>query len=623
ALRASPLSRNAVSEPAGPKPEVAAPRPGALARAAALPGKAWGKVRSFGALVNRMAFGDPELRHLMAPHRKAQGVVAALMTMDGLMGIGMAFLVGPLLDTAELASRAGLAGSMPQLILYSSLILAAFIAYLATERGHVLRKRLLGLRYVRDARVHLMKHLLGQETAFHLENGSGALANRLKDDTNYLSFKYTDVPLSLLHYSIYGVLGAGLMFYTHWPMALAVMLVAPFLGIVNSRFGVAITTLSFKEGNEKAELMRRNQEVLSQASTVKSFAAVEREADRYAEQADALRAVQDEQVRTMARYTFAAKFGDFFTKHLVYLVGGALMAAALGMSFGMIVQMTMYAGFVSYAFSGLSSAFMSFKKYDGASKAIQGMLARTPAIVDPAEPARMGSVQGAVRFEDVTFSYNEGNKVLDGVTFEAKPGQTVAFVGGTGSGKSTVSRLLLRLYEPQSGRVLVDGVDVKSMARADLLKETAVVPQDTRLFNDTIRFNMVYGSEGASEEDLARAIKMAKADFVFDAGRFPKGLDTEVAEGGARLSGGERQRVAIVRAFLRRPKILVLDEATSALDNESERVVQAALDDLAKGDAAHRPTTFVVAHRLSTIRHADVINVLEKGRIVESGTHEA
>ncbi|MBI5597442.1 MAG: ABC transporter ATP-binding protein [Elusimicrobia bacterium] len=613
---------NAVSEPAQdgvpgslPAAPAAAPRPGLLSRG-------WAKVVSGVSLVRRMALGEPELARLKDGHRKTMRTVNLLLVLDGVLGIGMAFVVGPLLDAAELAGRVGIAGQMPALALYTGLLVAGFVAYLLVERAHVYRNRLLGLEYVRDARVHLMRHLQRQEMAFHLEQGSGTLANRLKDDTNYLSFKEVNVPLSLAHYAIYGAFGTALILATHWPMALVVLSVAPLLGWLNARYGQKLTELSFAQGNEKAELMRRNQEVLSQASTVKSFAAEKSESARYAAQADALREIQEAEVKVTADYTFASKLGDFFTKHLVYIIGGALLSAALGMTFGQIVQMTMYASFVSYAFHGLSSAFMSFKRYDGASSVIRDMLARKPGIVDAPDAAPVSEVGGGIRFEGVGFSYADGTTVLDDVSFEARPGQTVAFVGGTGSGKSTASRLLLRLYEPQAGRILVDGKDVRSMRREDLLRETAVVPQDTRLFNNTIRFNMLYGSEGAGEAELMRAIKMAKADFVFDAQRFPKGLDTEVAEGGARLSGGERQRVAIVRAFLRRPKILILDEATSALDNESERVVQAALDDLSGGVHGARPTTLVVAHRLSTIRHADQILVLEKGRIVQRGTHE-
>lgn len=622
ASRPAGLSRaglNAAADEAAPP---AIERPGIFKRTVSLPGRAWAATLNSGKLVSRMVFGEPELAFLKNPHRKAMRAVNLLLMADGVAGIAMAFIVGPLLDTAELAGRVGLAGHLPALALYSGLLVAGFIAYLLIERAHVYRKRVLGLEYVRGARVHLMGHLQKQEMAFHLEHGSGALSSRLLNDTNYLSAKEVDVPLSLAHYGIYAAFGTALMFATHWPMALAVLLVAPILGILNARYGQKFTDLNFEEGNEKAELMRRNQEVLSQVATVKSFAAVEQESARYAKQADALRDIQERETRVLADYTFASKAGDFFTKHLVYIVGGALMAAALGVSFGHIVQMTLYASFVGYAFQGLSSAFISYKRYDGSSKIIREMFARKPGIADQPGAAPVPELGGTVRFEDVSFSYADGTPVLEGVTFEARPGQTVAFVGGTGSGKSTAARLLLRLYEPQGGRILVDGKDIRSLRREDLLRETAVVPQDTRLFNGTIRFNMLYGSETASPEELARAIAMGKADFVYDAERFPKGLDTEVAEGGARLSGGERQRVAIVRAFLRRPKILILDEATSALDNESERVVQAALDDLSGGAHGVRPTTLVVAHRLSTIRHADLILVLEKGRIVERGTHD-
>ena len=218
------------------------------------------------------------------------------------------------------------------------------------------------------------------------------------------------------------------------------------------------------------------------------------------------------------------------------------------------------------------------------------------------------------------YSADQEAPALDGLNLRVEPGQTVAIVGASGSGKSTVLKLLEGLWKPSSGRVLLDGGDVAVVKRADLAGAIAQVPQEARLFNGTVRENMTYGSPNATAEELSAAIHAARADFVGDAGQFPQGLETAVGDGGSTLSGGQRQRIAIVRALLKKPRVLVLDEATSALDKKTEREIQETLDRLS-GTTGHKPTTIVVAHNLTTIMNSDRIVVMDAGRIVEEGTH--
>jgi subfamily B ATP-binding cassette protein MsbA len=228
----------------------------------------------------------------------------------------------------------------------------------------------------------------------------------------------------------------------------------------------------------------------------------------------------------------------------------------------------------------------------------------------------LGRTQGQVRFENVVFRYpNTQSPALDGVSLDVSPGQTVALVGMSGGGKSTFVNLVTRFYEPQGGRILLDGVPYQDITLASLRAQMALVSQNVVLFDDTLKANIAYGVEEVDYARLASAIKAAHLDDVV--ARLPEGVDTMIGENGMRLSGGQRQRVAIARAIYKDAPILILDEATSALDNESERAVQAALDTLMAGR-----TTFVVAHRLSTIERADRIVVMERGRIVEQGTHD-
>jgi ATP-binding cassette, subfamily B, bacterial len=598
----------------------------ALRWAAALPGRAWRGLKTVAKVGYAMATGEKEIEHLLGGDtQRAIRWAKFFLIVDAVTAIAMAFATGPLLDIAAEALKSGLALQAARLGIVTGVLLGAFVLYTLAERTHAYFSRTAGLKSARDYRVALQRSFLSQEMDFHAENGSGKLSGRLLNDTNYLSFKNVSVRLSVLHYALYFVFGVGMMFYTSVTLSLVAIAAVPVLGWIASRFGDRISRVTNRISDQKSTLMRRSQESLQQAETVKLFGARQQELARYAKDADEAAELARKEARLGADYSFfGVSLSDVFTKYLVYFLGGIALAASFGLSFGEITQLTIFTGFAKYAFGGLSSLYLQYKRYEGASQAVREMVTRRPAITDAPDAAPLPAGPGAVRFEDVRFAYpsRQAEPVLKGVSFEAQPGQTVAFVGETGSGKSTITRLLLRLWDVKEGKITVDGHDIKGVTRASLLARIAVVPQETRLFNATLRENMLYGSAAVSEERLNAAIDQAGAGFVRDASLFPKGLDSMVGEGGGSLSGGQKQRIAIVRALLREPSILILDEATSALDNKTEREVQRSLDSLASGAAGKRPTTLVVAHRLSTIRRADRINFLEKGAIVESGTHE-
>ncbi len=578
----------------------------------------------FGRDVKGMATGDPELEHLLADSKPAMRKTQLLLGLDAILSISMAFIVGPLLDTAAIAAKTGLAAHMVPLAVLGGALVLSSLAYAWVERSHAVQTRLAGLRSTRDYRGALQKALTAQEMDFHLEHGSGKLAGRLLNDPNYLSNKNVDTRLSLLHYSLHFAFGVGMMLYTSPALSLAAFAIIPALGWLSSKFGDKIGEIAHTSLDKKADMMKQSQESLQQAEVVKTFGAAGQELDRYGKVVDANADLAEQEARLMAKYSlFAGGLTEFFTKNMIYILGGAALALAWGLSFGQIAQMALFAGFAKYAFTGLTSLYLRYKRNAKASESVRDLLMRKPAIVDAENAEVLPAGAGSVEFKGVKFAYpsRKAEPVLKGVDFSAKSGQTVAFVGETGSGKSTITRLLLRLWDANEGSITVDGRDIRGVTRESLLAGIAVVPQETRLFNGTLRENMIYGADSATPEQLDEAIRKAGASFVRDARRFPDGLETKVAEGGGRLSGGERQRVAIVRALLRNPRILILDEATSALDNKTEREVQAALDSLTGGEGGRKPTTLVVAHRLSTIRGADAIHVLEKGEIVESGTH--
>jgi len=245
-----------------------------------------------------------------------------------------------------------------------------------------------------------------------------------------------------------------------------------------------------------------------------------------------------------------------------------------------------------------------------------GVLARPPEVNDAPGAKPLVVSAGNLRFEDVRFAYEPERPILKGLSFEVPAGKTIAIVGPSGAGKSTISRLLFRLYDVSSGRILIDGQDIKDVTQTSLRAAIGMVPQDTVLFNDTIRYNIRYGRWDASDAEVEEAARLAQIDTLIRMA--PKGYETQVGERGLKLSGGEKQRVAIARTVLKAPPILVLDEATSALDSHTEHEIQGALDRV-----SHNRTSLVIAHRLSTIVAADEIIVLDQGRIVERGTHGA
>jgi subfamily B ATP-binding cassette protein MsbA len=250
----------------------------------------------------------------------------------------------------------------------------------------------------------------------------------------------------------------------------------------------------------------------------------------------------------------------------------------------------------------------------GAAERVFEIIDQVPAIVDPLQPVPLGRAVGTVRFEDVCFSYDD-EPVLQHISLEAAKGEIIALVGPSGGGKTTLVSLITRFYDVESGAVLIDGIDIRHLKVADLLRQVALVDQETILFNDTIANNIRYGNTTASDAEVEAAALAAYAhDFIVD---MPDGYETNIGDRGVRLSGGQRQRLCIARAILKNAPILILDEATSALDTESEQMVQQALNNLMQNR-----TTFVIAHRLSTVLHADRIVVLENGSIVESGSHQ-
>jgi ATP-binding cassette subfamily B protein len=347
--------------------------------------------------------------------------------------------------------------------------------------------------------------------------------------------------------------------------------------------------------------------------TVKYFSAEEREASRYD------RSMERYEQASVKAYTSLAVLNTGQT--IIFTAGltASMMMCALGVRSGhntvgdfvminaMMIQLYQPLNFMGMVYREIKQAIIDIEK-------MFNVLSRDPEITDVAGATPLVVTSGNVRFDNVQFAYEPDRQILKGLSFEVPAGKTVAIVGPSGAGKSTISRLLFRLYDVSSGRILIDGQDIRNVTQASLRASIGMVPQDTVLFNDTIRYNIRYGRWDASDEEVEEAARLAQIDGFIRMS--PKGYETQVGERGLKLSGGEKQRVAIARTVLKAPPILVLDEATSALDSHTEQEIQDALERVSRNR-----TSLVIAHRLSTIVAADEIIVLDQGRIAERGTH--
>jgi subfamily B ATP-binding cassette protein MsbA len=557
--------------------------------------------------------GDAEIRPFIRAHRRQFWVSSSLLVSNGVVGVFIAKTLGHFTDLAVAGHH--VTGSGAAMILATTAVLSLKVSEIFLNWTILLSKRATA-GIVAEIRTHLVRRLSALSMGYYGKNSAQAIAPRVVDDVNRLITRNWDIPIQMPYVLVRGALSLGMLAVLDWRVALVVAPAAYIFSRIATKFGKKFQKIAVSRQKENALVTAQLGELLSMLEVHKVFgseaaagASLEASIGRLAE-------LNREELSVKASNGAVISMVGFVLVEFLTFGGSWLLFMMGWPSIGTIAAMQAYMGGVMFAISTVAANRTASREAIGSTQWVLNLLETRPEIADAPNAVDPGRIRGEIEFKDVHFGYEGDNAILNGVSFKTHPGQTVAFVGGTGSGKSTILRLLTRLYDPTSGSVTIDGHDVRGLKLAGLKRHMAIVPQDSALFGGTIRANLLAVEPGASEEALIASLRAANANFVFDAKAFPLGLDTQVGDRGASMSGGQRQRVAIARAILRNPDLLILDEATSALDNESELAVQDALKKL-----KHGRTTFVVAHRLTTIQDADVIHVLDQGVIVESGTH--
>ncbi len=537
----------------------------------------------------------------------------ALVTLLASGGITLAFpkLAGMILDAAFQARDRQLVDELA-LGLFLLFCLQAVLNYTQT---YLLTST--GERAVAGLRRELFAKLLEFPPGFFAERRTGELTSRLTADIALLQGAMGTQIAELTRQTLSLVGSLVLLTISQPRLTLTALAVAPVVIATAVFFGRRLRKQTTGLQDQLAETTAQAEEALSQIRTVQSFNQEPAEVQRYGNSIDGFVARALHRAQTRGIFFGAITFA-VFGAIVVVLWQGARQGLDGTLTQGGLTQFILYTMFIAAAIGGLVAFTSQYQEAVGAAQRVFEYLELAPEIADPAAPAALSApLRGEVRFEKVSFRYRSEDEALwtlREIDLELRPGQVVALVGPSGAGKTTVASLIPRFWDVTEGRILLDGVDTRSLRLADLRGALGLVPQEPALFSGTIRENIAYARPDASEADVVAAARAAHAEEFIE--RLPQRYDTLVGERGVKLSGGQRQRIAIARVILKDPSVLVLDEATSSLDTASERLVEAALERLLQGR-----TTLIIAHRLSTVQRADLIVVLEHGRIVETGTH--
>jgi len=553
--------------------------------------------------------GDIYIRllKLVRPHAPKFALAMICMLVVGALTSALAFLVKPAMDDIFLKKDTRMLMLIP---------VAVILIYLIKGACHYAQSvimNFIGQRVIADLRYRLYEKIQRQSLAFFTQNPTGVLISRITNDVNFMKEAVSEAVTNLFKDSFTIVCLIFVIFYRDWKLAIIAMVVFPLTIYPIATFGRKMRKVATRTQVTMGSLTSLLQETISGTRIVKAFSMEEHENERFAGENERLFRLT---MKSVAISAISSPFMEF--------LGGIGIAVIVFYGGYQVIQGHSTPGTFFSFLTALIMLYEPIKRLTNVNNKIQqgisaafrvfGIIDTTPDILDAPDAVELPRISQGIALEDVSFRY-EDTPVLKDIALRIPAGEVLAFVGMSGGGKTTLVNLIPRFYDVTSGRILIDGRDIRTATIASLRKQIGMVTQQTILFNDTVRNNIAYGSFEKPEAEIIRAARAANAhDFIT---RLPQGYDTLIGEQGTKLSGGERQRISIARAILKDAPILILDEATSSLDTEAEIEVQGALENLMQGR-----TTLVIAHRLSTVRNADRIVVLVGGRIIEEGTHD-
>lgn len=539
--------------------------------------------------------------------------------LNTLFDLAPPYLIGIAIDIVvneenSLIARLGIASITGQLAVLSLLTLLIWSLESLTEYLYSRLWQNLAQTLQHELRVDAYSHLQGLELTYFEERSTGLLLSILNDDINQLERFLNFGTHNILHF-LTTILLVGITFIALAPsVSWWAMAPIPFVILGSAMFQTRLEP-RYADVREKSGLISsRLANNLSGIATIKSFTTEAYERDRITQESEAYRRSNAKAIALSAAFVPLIRIVILMGFTATLFLGGLAVANG-NLSAGTYGFMVFIIQRLLWPFTDLSELMDEYQRAMASMRRVMGLLDTPVAISHGGQSLPLATVRGEVQFDDITFAYNGRNPVLKHLSLHAQTNATTGIVGVTGSGKSTLVKLLLRFYNVQNGRILIDGYDVRDLNLSDLRQCIGWISQDVFLFHGTVAENIRYGSFDATREQIIHAAKLAEAHGFIE--QLPQGYNTIVGERGQKLSGGQRQRLAIARAILKDPPILVLDEATSAVDNETEAAIQKSLAVITQGR-----TTIAIAHRLSTIRHADCIYVMDQGQIVEQGTHE-